>query len=493
MDWRFWQRQPTTKADALPAPAAQSRNHGILRSDGWANVLNGLGITGRDKTQSTTYLQRGTLDWQTLTNLHRQDWVARRVVDAICGDSMRAGYAFTCADDPDLSAKVHDAWKVGRIDDQLALLFRWALVYGGALAVMLTDDRPLDGFDNPLAQPLDLGSVKTLHRLLVVDARYIVPDLSRITSDPASPNFGLPESYTVTPYGTLSSVQYVVHWSRCLRIDGCDTDAQTRLDRQLWGDSIFEALYDALRFRGQLMQSVATTAAEFSQGVLAVKDLSLNLASAQEGAIVTRATAFRQGLGTAGLALIDSEFEKYERLGQPITGLPDLIKAFAMEAAGAIRMPESRLFGNQAGKLAGAESDHENWCEYIHAWQTSRIVPALQRLTDVLLACKTGPTGGKPVAGWRIEPNPLDVPDADKQVARHKTQAETDKIYYEMNVLEASEIRTSRFGEAGWSPDTTLDPKITSALEANEAKQIANEGDDGDDEDETQAEPPATT
>lgn len=464
--WQFWKRAtPTLTADAAQSPKP---TRGILRSDGWANVLNGLGISGRDKTQSTQYLQRAPIDYATQTALHRQDWVGRRVVDAVVADCFRAGFQFVSKDDDELAAKVHDAWRIGDFQAQLALLFRWGLVYGGALGVMLTDDNPLDlNLTGALAQPLDLGSIKTLHRLLVVDARYVVPDLSRITSDPKSPNFGLPESYTVTPYGTLSSAQYIVHWTRCLRMSGADADAETRFANKLWGDSIYEALFDALRFRGQMMQSVATTAAEFSQGVLAVKDLSLNLASAQEGAIVTRATAFRQGLGTAGLALIDSEFEKYERMGQPITGLPDLIKAFAMEAAGAIRMPESRLFGNQAGKLAGADADHENWAEYVHGWQIERIVPVLSRLTDVLIACKTGPTNGRPVVGWKIEPNALQAPDDDAEVKRHKLQAETDEIYYKMNVLEPVEIRNSRFGEAGWSVDTTLDPAISAALAAS--------------------------
>ena len=460
---------------AKKAIQSKSRKRVTVNVDSWANLLNGLGVQGRDKTQATEYLSRAPLDYAQLTSLYRQDWIAKRVVDELVRDSFRAGFVFTVEDDDKLPAEMAKAWQKSGVMEAVAQIFRWALVYGGAVGVLLTDDRPLNtGGRSVLSEPLDAKSLKTVRRVLVVDRRYAIPDLSTIDDEPASPNFNLPTIYQVTPYGQMTTAQFNVHWTRILRVDGVPTDVQTRLANLLWGDSLLESMYDPLRFHGQVMQGAATTALEFTQGVLSMKDLSLNLVSDQNAKVLARVQAFRMGLGATGVALIDSEFEKYERMGQPITGLKDLIDAFQREAAGAINIPRSRLYGNQAGAVAGSESDHKVWAEFVHGWQVYAVIPALRRFTEVLIAAKEGPTKGQPLEGWNIKPNPIDPPDLDKEVTQRRTQAETDKIYFEMQALESTEIRQSRFGGADYSIETTLNKEISAALEEHTKQELEN-------------------
>lgn len=434
------------------------------KADGWQNVVNGLGVTGQDKLMIARFALRSPLTQEQLTNLYRQSWVCRRIVSEIVKDATRAGFRIEFDKDPEAAAKVRAAWD--RLGYQwLADGMTWALVYGGAVGMLLTDGELLNAdLAVAFATPLDRKRITGLRNILIADSRYALPNLSAVTVDPASPNFTLPEIYTVTPFlagGILP--QFQTHWSRLVRFEGATVDNLTRLGNRSWGDSIFESVFDAVRQHGTIMAATAVTAGEFSQGVIKMKDLALNLGSDQNSAVVNRLQAFKMMLGTTGLAAIDAELEEYERLGQPVTGLADLIEEYKDEVAGAIGMPRSRLFGNQAGKLAGAEQDHNVWAEKVHGWQTHTLAKPIHYITGLL--CEQLGIKGE----FSIHFNDIAAPDVDKEVARRKMQAETDKIYYEMNALEPSEIRASRFGGTAYSHETTLSEEITHELAEAEA------------------------
>lgn len=466
----------------------KTRTDAAPRSDGWQNLLTGLGTVGADKMQTTRFAKRSpiTPEYDQLVALFRQSWVAKRIVSELVKDGTRAGFRVEFADDPELGDAVLNLWAQKNLDPVLRKGFTWALVFGGAVGLLLTDGETLDpNAQAPLAEPLDLGSVKTLQNVLIVDARYALPNLSQVTTDPKSDNFTLPETYTVTPFlagGVLP--QYMVHWSRLIRFEGAEVDNLTRVENRSWGDSIFEAIFDVLRQHGTIMASVAVTASEFAQGVLKMKDLSLNMGSDQNAALVNRLIAFKAMLGTTGIAAVDAELEEYTRLGQPVTGLADLIDEYKEEICGAIGMPRSRLYGNQAGKLAGAEQDSNIWAETVHGWQQYTLAKPIRTLVRLLLT-----ELGKPDAPFTISFNDIAAPDLDKEIARRKVQADIDHIYFGDNVLEPSEIRNARFAGTAYSHETTLDPEITEGLRVSEEAARENAAKAGE---QAEQEPPQT-
>jgi phage-related protein (TIGR01555 family) len=448
----------------------------MARADGWSSLYTGAGLPGRDKTESFEFKARARIEWAQLQNLYRQNWIAKRLVDDVVGDATRSGFEidFEATDDDakdDLRSAVKQEWQRLHAIQRCADGLRWAMVFRGSVGLLLTDDIPA-GLSQPmqsgteafttLATPLpenDFGAVK---QIVIVDARYALPDISRYDDDVDSLNFGLPLYYQVTPYGqSTNTVSYRVHWSRLLRFNGVPTDMLTRIANLTWGDSVYEACFDALRRYGMAFDGVAVTVSEFAQGVLSMKDLSLNLASDQVSSVITRTQAFKMGLGAFGLALIDADAEEYKRLGQPVGGLDSLLEKFKVEIAGASRIPQSRLWGNQAGRLSGAEEDHRLWAEYVHAWQMQSVIPQLHRLTSLIFASKDGPTKGAEPPRWVIRPNPIDPPDLDKEIERRERQAKIDQAYYQMDALEPIEIRESRFGGVSYTYETTLDQTIS--------------------------------
>jgi phage-related protein (TIGR01555 family) len=238
-----------------------------------------------------------------------------------------------------------------------------------------------------------------------------------------------------------------------------------------------------LRRYGMAFEGTAILCAEFAQGVLAMQQLEQLMASGQEAAVLTRIQAFKMALSVFGVAVVDAEKETYTRTNTPVSGLDKLLDLLKQDVAGAFHRPQSGIWGNATGTLAGAEEDHKTWAEFVHGWQIRSVIPQLTRYTDLLLAGKDGPTGGKPAAAWAITPNPIDPPDLDAEIKRRYMQAQIDQIYFLIDALEGSETRESRFGGAEYSHETTLDPKIT-ARKAKAAAEAEDEG--GDDGGETE-------
>lgn len=465
------------RRSAQMTDARRQAERTMARADGWSSLYTGAGLPGRDKTESFEFKARPRIEWAQLQNLYRQNWIAKRLVDDVVGDATRSGFEidFEATDEgqptDDLKSMVKQEWQRLHAIQRCADGLRWAMVFRGAVGLLLTDDVPA-GLSQPLqsgmeayttlATPLPEGDFGAVKQIVIVDARYALPDISLYDDNVDSINFGLPLFYQVTPYGqSTNTVSYRVHWSRLLRFNGVPTDMLTRVANLTWGDSVYEACFDALRRYGMAFDGVAVTVSEFAQGVLKMKDLSLNLASDQVSSVITRTQAFKMGLGAFGLALVDADAEEYQRLGQPVSGLDSLLEKFKIEIAGASRIPQSRLWGNQAGRLAGAQEDHRLWAEYVHSWQVQSVIPQLTRLTSLLFASKDGPTKGEQPPRWVIRANPIDPPDLDKEIERRERQAKVDQAYYQMDALEPVEIRQSRFGGVSYSYETTLDQAIS--------------------------------
>lgn len=504
-----------TMKDAAAEPGAQ------YVVDAWQNPFTGMGIAGKDKNASNTFAARAPLGWQEKTNLYRQNWIAKRLVDDIASDATRKGWQIGLteeADDADDTIEaINQALHKLHMDDVLRMGLTWGLVYGGAVGLLLTDDTPkalqalgnstmsgsltmtsmpaggqsMTSITTVLTTPLQ--DLKALKRIWVVDARYALPDITQYDADEDSPNFGLPLYYTVTPYGNMTNTQaFRVHWSRLVRFNGVPTDMLTRVQNLTWGDSIFEAAYDPLSRYGAAFAGASMTAAEFNNKLLKMKGFTSLIVSKDKQALMNRLATFKMGLSAFGLGVVDADGEDLDLLSQPVTGLPDLLDRMKQEVAGAVRIPQSRLWGNQAGKVAGAENDREMWCDWVHGWQQWALEPVLRRIIDLLLISKDGPTGGQ-VVDYSLIAHPIDPPNLDAEIARREKQAKIDQTYYGMNALESSEIRISRFGGSEFRYETTLDPTITESLQAVDLRNAEEAEKEPEAEQATETEQPEPT
>ncbi len=468
----------------------------LMRMDGWQNLFTNLGIQGKDPNQSSSFVGRAPLPMTECKALYEQNWQAARAVDALSEDAVKAWFSLEVEDDTDAAdveaddtddeddgegkAKTSKSKKKGKDHkgtDLSAALAKdhkrlkakaafkkaaiWSQVFGGAVILVGADDGQADW-----SQPLSLATVKRVRYLHVVDRRYAIPE-GPYDLDDQSPNYGNPLLYLIQPTGQGGTTR-LAHWTRILRFEGSPVSAEQQVSNQSWGNSVFERFHEPLKHLQTVLGATATACQSFSQGVLSIQDLESLLGSEQEVKIVARILAFKMGLSMANLAMIDGQREKYERVGQPVTGLKELIDAFQLEATGATRTPQSKTYGAQEGRLAGSTEDTKTWDGRVAAYQEEAILPQLERLTEICLAAKEGPLKGAAPPAWCLKANPLTPPDLDKEIERRLKQVQIDKGYFEMEALEASEARKSRFGGPSYSHETTLDPDITSRLEEAE-------------------------
>lgn len=428
----------------------------IIQKDGWENLFTMLGITGKDSRVSGSYVARPRLTETECLDLYRENWAAQRYAEAIVADAIKAWYELEVDDDkedgddkPEVEDLIEDEWTRLGVKTKFEDANIWARVLGGAAILIGADD------GQELDQPLALDRIKKVKYLHLVDRRYVRPE-GEWDSDPDSPNYGMPAVYHVQPPGTTGTRW---HWTRVLRFEGQRVTDDRRQSLQSWGDSAYESVYGPLRNYQQIVEGAATAGQAFVQGVLKVKDFASLMASGKESDIVARVTAFKLGLSMSSLALIDADYETYERMGMPITGLPELLDRLGLDLAGALEMPQSKLYGNQAGKLAGATEDTKTWDNQVDRMRTRNLTPQITYLTRLLMLAKDGPLKGQEPKAWKLEPEPLTQPDKDKEVDRKLKKAQTHKLYYDMGAVEASEIRAS--GDI----DCQLNPDITTALE----------------------------
>ena len=464
--------------NAAKAEASAMRAKGQplgLRADSWTNAYTGVGVKGVDKLTASLFDLRTKLGYNEQFALYRQNWIAKRQVDDLVSDATRAGFKLVCNDDPTFPDAVYAYWRSINAIERIGEGLRWGCVCGGALALMLTDDEALStDMNQVMATPLEPTQMGGVRQLVVVDARYAVPDLSSMSVDSDSENFGLPEYYQVTPYGySTNTPSYRVHWSRILRFEGVPTDQLTRVGNLMWGDSVYESSYDPMMRYGMTYQGASLAAAEFGLKVLKVQGLAQLMGTEQYEAILGRAAGVKLGLSAARIAIIDAggngtPGEELTLMSQPVTGLPEIMDRMQKEIAGAVHEPAARLFGTQAGALASAETDHKTRAEFVQGVQMRSCVPPLKKLTELAILSRDGPKPSKQGATWEILPNPIDPPDMNKILEQRERQAKIDGMDIANRVLEPSEVRSSRYGGAAYSHETTTDDALTKLIAEND-------------------------
>jgi hypothetical protein len=128
-------------------------------------------------------------------------------------------------------------------------------------------------------------------------------------------------------------------------------------------------------------------------------------------------------------------------------------------------MPYTNLWGTPTGGAfseSGA-SDRYEWANQIDRYRSSHIEPALNRLTELLLLAEGYDL---PDYHWNWE-NPLQL-TLKEQAELRNLLADADSKNVSMGVLHPMEIRHSRFGDAEFNTNITLNEDYEMELEGKQ-------------------------
>lgn len=469
------------------------RTDAAPRGDGWFNSITQMGQITRDKTASTSF-EVDVVDAETAMIIWRGDDLAARIVEAIPGDALREGFEIVLADDKHAAAEVHGEVAQGYAAASIARLaagmaqaaatrqdgtgagadtdlesaaeqrmrdlnveerIREALCYeralGGAAILLGVTDYCAD-----LKEPLDIGAVKGLEWISVLEPRELQP--VHWYQDPFSPDFGKPDVWRLVPIssgGGVTSTMIEVHESRLILFPGTRVTKRPLLGASSgWGDSIFTRVARALRDFNSSHHSAAVLMADFAQAVYKIKDLAATVATDGTGGLATRMTAIDLGRSVARAILVDTE-EDFERKATPMSGLPETLDRLAARLAAAADMPLTLLMGQSPGGLnATGASDVRFYYDRVAQLQKRKVTPAVRKLVDIIFASLGKPPGS---VEYDVKYNPLwQETDKERSDAR-KVQADIDAAYCGLGVYTPDEVALSRFGGDTFSYETKID------------------------------------
>lgn len=420
-----------------------------LKVDGWANILTGLGIKGKDKRMDAEAVWK-RMDESEAEQLYAADDIASKVVDYPVEDSLREGWKLIGVEEDQakkLNSEFYDRLKLaGKVE----LAWKYARMYGGGGLLLMTDDT-LD-----YSTPLNPDRVKSI-RSVVAFTRWEL-SAQDIESDLASPNYGLPKYYTISPRGGQGgdTAGQKFHHSRVIRFEGKLLAPRLFAQNNYWHDSVLNQLKNSLLNFNTSHDSAANAIQDFRVAIFKLKNLQSLVANNQDDLVTKRLQILNLGKSLANALVIDSEGESMEYSNSSFAGIPEILDKMTKRIQAATPIPHTRLFGNSPSGMGGTgRAEEANYFDYLSQLQENYLHPILMRIYRLIAAQST--VGIKLTTTFDVEFNPLWQMDDKELVEIRAKQAATDQIYLENGVLDPTEVRNSRFASGKWSADVKLE------------------------------------
>jgi hypothetical protein len=429
-----------------------------MKTDGWNNLFTKLGFSSRDKLTGG-YVESPGLTWKSRQLLYRYDDMAARGVDLLPFEAMREGYEIRVTDNEKLSEDLEKEHERLYVAEKIKQALTWERLYGGAVILLGVNDGQKD-----LSKPLDTARVVSLDYLTVFTPPEVqVVDWNR---NPVAADYGTPMYYHIMPRSMGFSVGPSlnrVHASRVVHLGGIQTDREQMLEMTGFGDSVLDRPYNIIRNYGLSWGSVAHLLQDFAQAIFKVSGLADAMASDKEGLIAARMSAIDMSRSSMRAVLLDAGTEggvgaeEFERKTTPVSGLPELLQQLSIRLAAAFNMPVTLLMGQSpAGLNATGAADVAFWYNSVKAYQNSTVKCALDKITDLIMLTKKGPTRGKEVE-YSIQFRPLFQPTELEQADTRLKMSQVDSAYIDMGVATPDEIRAARFGGDRYSIELSVE------------------------------------
>lgn len=385
--------------------------------DRLVNLVSGLG-TAKDKASASVYAL-ALMGKDQLDAAYRGDWVARKVVDIPAFDETRAWRNWQAKQNQIEAIEAEEA-RHG-IQMKVAAARVRARLYGGsALYLGVDGGQPGEELD---MRRVGAGALRYVH---VLNRYEIQP--GELELDPQSPLFGEPKKYTLTT-GTKASVD--IHPSRVIRFVGADLpDRNLMLDG--WGDSVLQAIDDAVRHAGSAAAAIAALMQEAKVDVIKMPNLMENVATEEyRKRVIDRFTLANTAKSMVNAILLDGE-EEWSQKQVSFAQLPEVLNTYLQIASGAADIPATRLLGQTPGGLQSTgESDLRNYYDRISAGQNLHLRPALHRLDEVLIRSALGARPPEVHYVW----TPLWQISEKERAEIAESKAKTTKAYSDTGLL----------------------------------------------------------
>lgn len=344
---------------------------------GLVNRITGMG-TNRDAATATQFVfQRPSSS--TLEALYRANWIARKIVNIPIDDMLREGWHWQ-ADDP-LITKLEAEENRLQVRDHLRRALIRDAVYGGAALYLGTDDP-------------DVSQELRLDRMRKGSLRYLTPfhasDLQVVALDHDPERLGQPTMFRMTKH---DGSELLIHPSRI--IDFCSRPVDRAMSQwnvdDFWGDSRLSCVMADIAAAGSSMAGASRLMGELAVWVYKINGLSETLAMAggedRVQALLNLTNTMKSSINALA---VDSE-DTAEIITASLAGVPETIRTFLQNVAGAADIPYTRFMGaSPDGMNATGASDARNYYDRLAGERENYVVPPMARLDQVLIRSALG-------------------------------------------------------------------------------------------------------
>jgi phage-related protein (TIGR01555 family) len=434
------------------------------------NILTGLG-TAKDRNEAIGVKRSRILSESAVDALYEQSWLIRRIVEKLPQQGTRSGWDLSVGDETSSRMKAQLDDVVGwteklHLRQGLAAAATYSRLYGGGALVLIADDR------TPIDKPLNLKRLRTIHGFYPIDRWRLYPAAGWS-------GIGEPESYwfwtqadrdlqklndqagsklvTSAGLGLTEATQIEIHSSRVIRIEGLPCSWRSQQERQWWGVSVVDLVWDVFKRWETGQQSAADILHDFDLVVHKLPGLANMLAAGGEDKLRQRLQANALARSTIGAYLLNDN-EELTNFTRSAAGIADIISSLKSEITGASGLPHTLLWGESPSGLgADGRSEQAAFGNEVADWQAQHLKEPLRRIYELVMACAEGPwKGQKPPDDWEITFRPTYTPTEDEQAELRQKVAAADSQYIQAGVLQPNEVALARFGKPRFSLDTTL-------------------------------------
>ncbi|QNW93727.1 DUF1073 domain-containing protein [Acinetobacter seifertii] len=398
--------------------AEDKKSDAIGDAGAYTNFVSNIG-TERDKASHGSFVKKVIPDEQ-LEAVY-QHWLAKRIVNRPASDMLRAGWFYEGIQDNDL-LKLKEACKAFNLDGVLLSSLVLSRLYGVCYVLLGT----VDGGN--LDQPFELNKlgVGRLEFFTVLKKKQIEADTSKyLPPNEAGGLLKQPEFYKLKLDGKSNQR---IHHTRLIKFAHADVVNEEP-------QSILQEVYEDLLDHAAVKKGSASLVYESKIDVIKTPGLVDKIKEDMK-AVAERFLSVGLLKGLNGMIVLDAE-EDYDSKTYNFAGLPDMMREFSIQTAGAADIPYTILFGQSpAGMNATGEHDTRNYYDSIATKQTWMLKPFMMQILDVI--CQT--TFGRVFPNLDIVFNPLWQLDAKVRSEVEKANSERDAKYLEMGIITEPQI-----------------------------------------------------
>ena len=419
-----------------PAPPPDQKYYGPLSKKGFDSMSNWMSGQGgfNDPAIAAAYLFAATIDWQTISNMCRASWLARKIVWKRPRDMMRPGYNLVFEGMGDkakgsietngdrLRKAITRKWDA---DNKLIEGIAWGRQFGGSVIVIETKGDMLDKPFPITNGSADYSSIKkdSLLSLRVWD-RWRASHDGALDNNKESPNRGKPEFYVLSANDGQTGVR--VHWTRVLRFDGDIVDWWTWRANACWHDSVLQVAIDTLKQYDMLTGAITSLVPKARQDVVYAKKAAERASTAEGRKMMQqRFGATARMASTFNVRVYDMDTERAEQQTFNFGNLDHIWEKAMMESGACAGYPSSVLFDNQpAGLNASGDASKENYYDDLGAERLNMLKPRQLALYEIIARNEFGDVP----KGFDIVYNPFRSASELEKSTINKNRADADHV-----------------------------------------------------------------